>query len=189
MKKRSKETTQEFFPRAKVVKNKDALIFSKAPINKNEAFKERKQKVISEQEAAFTKERAAKTNPKAAESGKSFLHKLYRDDDEYNELKVHGGLDEDDQEVLDARDDDGMTKRKTKTIDKMNARKEKTSYSQKIDKARSRVGKLSLRKGALALFAVCEIGEDHLIVNHTRNSKGYISLIGSGLISTQFNIG
>ena len=103
------------------------------------------------------------------------MHKLYRDDDQFNELKVHGGLDEDDEELLEARaDDGGMVKRKTKTIDKMNSRKEKTSYSQKIDKAGSRVSKLSLRKGALALFAICEIGEDHLIVNHTRNSKGYI---------------
>lgn len=132
MKKRAsaKETTQEFFPRAKVVKNKDAMIFSKAPINKNEALKETKLKVISEQEAFQSHERAAKTNPKAAEKNKSFLTKLYQDDDEFDTLKVLGGLDEDDQEVLDARNQgDGLVKRKTKTIDKMNARKEKTSYS------------------------------------------------------------
>jgi hypothetical protein len=71
----------------------------------------------------------------------------------------------------------------------MNARKEKTSYSQKIDSSGSRVGRLQMRKGTLGLFAVCEIGEDHLIVNHTRNTKGYISLSGTGLSSSQFSIG
>ena len=101
----AKETTQEFFPRAKVVKDKNAMIFSKAPINKNEAFKETKAKVISDAEVSLVRERAAKTNPNAAKGGKSFLSKLYRDDDEYNELKVHGGLDEDDAEVLEARGD------------------------------------------------------------------------------------
>ena len=75
-----------------------------------------------------------------------------------------------------------MVKRKTKTI-------EKTAYSQKIDKAKSRIGKLALRKGALAMFAVCEVGDDHLIVNHTRNTKGYVSLAGSKLKSSQFKVG
>lgn len=79
------------------------MIFSKAPINKNEAFKETKAKVISDAEAQVTRERAAKTNPKTANAGKSFLSKLYMDDDEYNELKVHGGLDEDDADVIQAR--------------------------------------------------------------------------------------
>ena len=118
------------------------MIFSKAPINKNAAFSETKAKVISDAEASLTRERAAKTNPNAAKAGKSFLSKLYMDDDEYNELKVHGGLDEDDADVIEARGDNQLVKRKTKVIDKMNARKEKTSYSQKIDSSGSRVGRL-----------------------------------------------
>ena len=36
-----------------------------------------------------------------------------------------------------------------------------------------------MKKGTLALFAVCEIASDHLIVNHTRNTKGYVSLRGT----------
>jgi hypothetical protein len=33
-----------------------------------------------------------------------------------------------------------------------------------------------LKKGSVALFAICEIADNHLIVNHSRNTKGYISL-------------
>ena len=89
--------------RAKVTKNKDAIILSKAPINKNEAMKETKAKVISENNATMERERAAKTNPNAAKATRTFTSKLYQDDDEFNELKVLGGLDEDDDEVLAAR--------------------------------------------------------------------------------------
>jgi hypothetical protein len=102
---------------------------------------------------------------------------LYRDDDEFNELKVMGIVDEDDDEVKQARGE-GLLKRKSKTIDKKQI---KTAYSQKIDEAKSRIPKLLIRKGGLAMFAVCEIGDDYLIVNHTRNTKGYIPLAGSKL--------
>lgn len=57
---------------------------------------------------------------------------------------------------------------------------------------RSRVGKLQLKKGSLGLFAVCEVAADHLIVNHTRNTKGFISLKGSavtGKAEKMFKIG
>ena len=82
-----------------------------------------------------------------------------------------------------------MAKRKTKILDKMSGKSLATSYSQKIDSAHSRIGKLALKKGTLGLFAVCEIGENHLIVNHTRNTKGYIPLEGSKLTSDQFKLG
>lgn len=122
-------------------------------------------------------------NPKAEKA--SFMTKLYRDDDEYNELKVTGMIDEDDEEVMTARAD-GMIKRKTKVL----AKKEtKTAYSSKIDSAAARIPKLALRKGGLGMFAVCEVGDDHLIVNHTRNTKGYIELAGSKLKSSSFKVG
>ena len=148
-------------------------------MNKNEAYKETKAKVIAEEEDYDMKRR----NPKADKG--SFMTKLYRDDDEYNELKVQGLIDEDDEEVIEARAD-GMIKRKTKVLDK---KQTKTAYSSNIDKAASRIGKLALRKGALAMFAVCEVGDDHLIVNHTRNTKGYVSLAGLKMKSSQFQVG
>ena len=42
-------------------------------------------------------------NPKGAKKNKSFLTKLYQDDDELDELKVLGGIDENDEEVNKAR--------------------------------------------------------------------------------------
>jgi hypothetical protein len=36
-----------------------------------------------------------------------------------------------------------------------------------------------LKKGSISLFAICEIADDHLIVNHSRNTKGYVSLKGT----------
>ena len=39
------------------------------------------------------------------------------------------------------------------------------------------------------MFAVCEVGKDHLIVNHTRNTKGYVELAGSKIKSSSFKVG
>ena len=36
-----------------------------------------------------------------------------------------------------------------------------------------------MKKGSNSLFAICEIADDHLIVNHSRNTKGYVSLKGT----------
>lgn len=68
-------------------------------MNKNEAIKEIKAKVMDEQDDLEQRRR----NPKGDKG--SFMTKLYRDDDEYNELKVQGLIDEDDAEVLEARAD------------------------------------------------------------------------------------
>jgi hypothetical protein len=50
------------------------------------------------------------------------MSKLYQDDDEYDELRVLGGIDEDDEEVTEARNTnqeiEGMNRRKQKTMDK-----------------------------------------------------------------------
>lgn len=75
---------------------------------------------MQDQDVKENKERVHAKNPKAA-SG-SFLSKLYQDDDEYEELRIQGIVNEDDAEVLEARDktaSEGMVKRKTKTLEKM----------------------------------------------------------------------
>jgi len=50
------------------------------------------------------------------------MSKLFQDDDEFDELKVMGGIDEDDQEVNEARNNaaelEVMNRRKQKTIEK-----------------------------------------------------------------------
>jgi len=56
---------------------------------------------------------------------------------------------------------------------------EKTSKFQ----AESKIGKLSLKTGSVGLFAICEITPNYLIVNHTRNSKGYIPISESSSAS------
>jgi len=52
----------------------------------------------------------------------SFMSKLYQDDDEFDELRVLGGIDEDDAEVNEARNNaaelDGLNRRKQKNIAK-----------------------------------------------------------------------
>ena len=40
----------------------------------------------------------------------------------------------------------------------------------------TRLGKLQLKKDAIGLFSVCEVQKEYLIVNHTRNTKGYVEL-------------
>ena len=125
--------------------------------------------MIHTQDEEVKQARAIKMNPKEKEGKGSFMQKLYQDDDEYDQLKVMGMIDEEDQEVNDARG--SMVKRKTKIIEK-----KFTSHNDKVDTAKTRIGRLALRKGTTALFAVCEIGKDYLIVNHTRNTKGYIQV-------------
>jgi len=114
------------------------------------------------------------------------MSKLYQDDDEFDELKVHGLIDDEDEEVVNARNNTaqaGMAKRKSKRLEKG-----ETKQKSAVKSERSRIGKLALRKDSVGLFAVCEIGKDYLIVNHTRNSKGYIPL-GTQFKPEDFKIG
>ena len=110
------------------------MIFNKAPINKQAAYQETRNKVLHDQEHDDNM-RSAKQNPKGGASG-SFLSKLYKDDDEYDELKVLGLVDEEDQEVQEARDAAGslnaagMAKHKTKALDKAKGKSSKTSIPQ-----------------------------------------------------------
>jgi len=105
-----------------------------------------------------------------------FLSKLYQDDDELDNLRVVGAVDDDDEEVLEARNsvqEAALNKRKLKASDKTASAAAKIAPK---DPTKVRVGRLQLKKGALGMFAVCEVAADHLIVNHTRNTKGFISL-------------
>ena len=116
------------------------------------------------------------------------MTKLYQDDDEFDNLKVHGLIDEDDEEVNQARNQtQDMVKRKTKANEKR-ALKNNKGNALKTEKG-TRIGKLNLRKDALAMFAVCEISKDYLIVNHTRNTKGYVPLTGTEYKSDSFRKG
>ena len=104
-----------------------------------------------------------------------FMQKLYEDEDEIDELKVFGGLDEDDEQLKDAQDEkQKLMKRKEKALSKLSDNKK--SVAQKNEISKTKIPKLSLKKGSIALFAICEVAKDHLIVNHTRNMKGYINL-------------
>ena len=161
--------TQEFFPRSKAgVEKHGGFMFNKAPVNKNEARQEAKTKVLNDQEV----ERRARTSKGSGGKASGFLSKLYQDDDELDNLRVLGAVDEDDEDVREARNSMNQAvanKRMAKAASKSSAPAAKSAWSTKI-------GRLHLRKGALGMFAVCEVAPDHLIVNHTRNTKGYISL-------------
>lgn len=113
--------THEFFPRTKA-DAKDTFIFNKAPLNKNDAYQETRAKVISEREDEEEVKKSTRNNPRAAQKSMSFMSKLFQDDDEFDELKVMGGIDEDDQEVNEARNNaaelEVMNRRKQKTIEK-----------------------------------------------------------------------
>jgi len=110
---------------------------------------------------------------------------MYQDDNDLDDLRVMGGLDEDDAELKEAREDKDnqmvqQAKRKTKANEK--------DVVSKILTQAARINKLSMNRGSIGLFAICQVTEDRLIVNHTRNTKGYISLRTSQN-SKQFKVG
>ena len=173
-----KEATHEFFPRTKPSAS-SGLQFNKAPINKMEAFKETRSKVVADRDGMIE-------NKKHGRKSTTFMSKLYQDDDEFDELKVHGVIDEDDQEVNTARNEQAelMAKRKAKQLEKMGTK----TATLKVDKS-SKIGKLSLKKDSLALFAICEVNKTYLIVNHTRNTKGYVPLSAADIKEHNFKKG
>lgn len=183
--KQKKQATHEFFPRTKPQSSdskKETFEFNKAPINRNEAYKETRTKVIADREE---KDQDRLHSRKST----SFLSKLYQDDDEYDALKVHGLIDDEDDEVNEARNETAnIAKRKTKAIEKSKAKTTKQAPRLIADQA-SKIGKLDLRKDTLAMFAVCEVSKDYLIVNHTRNTKGYVPLKGTEYKSENFKKG
>lgn len=149
-------------------------MFNKAPINKNEARSEAKSKVVHDQEAVERRGKASKGRG-AASSG--FLSKLYQDDEELDNLRVLGAVDDDDEDVREARNSMPelvANKRSAKAMTK-------SAAVAKALGAAPKVGRLSLKKGALGMFAICEVAPEHLIVNHTRNTKGFISLKGTAM--------
>jgi len=79
-----------------------------------------------------------------------------------------------------------MAKRHAKDLEK--ASKLKKSVSRTADKS-TRISKLSLKKDSLAMFAICEVSKDFLIVNHTRNSKGYVPLTSADIKENNFKRG
>lgn len=47
---------------------------------------------------------------------------------------------------------------------------------------------MKFAKGSFGLFAVCEVRQDYLIVNHTRNTKGYVNIKNMS-DNSQFEVG
>jgi hypothetical protein len=174
-----KEATHDFFPRQKKMESTsgNSFEFNKAPINKQSAYAETRTKVIADREDQAE-------NRLHGRKQTTFLSKLYKDDDEFDELKVLGGIDEDDNEVTEARNEasEKIVKRKTKMQEKSAAKPIKKDKTAKI-------GKLNLKKDSLALFAICEVTRDYLIVNHTRNSKGYIQVTAKDAKENQYRRG
>ena len=130
--------TQEFFPRARSTTD---IVFNKAPLNKQVALSAAKVKAV--QKESYD-EKVARTSGGAGfgakghenAKGGSFLKKLYEDDDELDDLRVMGGLDEDDAEVKQAVNekteaDASMLKRKAKALSKMSDTKK--SVTQKTE--------------------------------------------------------
>jgi hypothetical protein len=113
--KQRKEGTQEFFNKA----SGNKFTFSKAPINKDQAMMEVKKKVFSkieDNEGALQDKEQKKSRKRSA-----FVAKLYRDDDELNELKVLGGENFDSD--LEQDDDDATRKRDLKSKSKSEVKK------------------------------------------------------------------
>lgn len=126
--------------------------------------------MLNDQEAVARRTKGGK-GPGSKASG--FLSKLYQDDDELDNLRVLGAVDDDDEEVREARNSmkqPVMNKRMAKAASKSSSAVARAAWTS------TKIGRLQLRKGALGMFAICEVAPDHLIVNHTRNTKGYISL-------------
>ena len=86
IKKVKAEGTQEFF-----AKTKNAFTFNKAPVNKGDAKIKAKQQYIekTEREETGLQDKAAKAGRKRS----AFVAKLYRDEEDLDELKVLGGDD------------------------------------------------------------------------------------------------
>jgi len=124
-----------------------------------------KQKLISNKDKPLStiKRRAAST----------FVQKLYRDEDELNDLKVLAGNENFDSDVED-KDEGVRASRKRES--KLETKQEFGAKSSKV-MSTTKVGKLKLEKGSVGMFAVNEVYPGHYaIVNHTRNVKGYINL-------------
>ena len=129
--------TQEFFPRAK--KNAD-LMFNKAPLNKNEAVKEIKEKFSGQSKPARDND---------------FLAKVYDDEDELNDLKILGAIDETDPALVKAKQskqekEQIALKRQVKAN-----RKDKEAFSNLVTKKLeldSQIERVSMAEGDVGLF-------------------------------------
>lgn len=85
-------------------------------------------------------------------------------------MKVLGG----DQFDSDVEDKDAKKPRELKAASKS---KGKQDFSGTTVAITSRIGKLNLTKGSVAMFAVSEVHKgQYAIVSHTRNVKGFINL-------------
>ena len=89
--KQAAEGTQEFF--SKAVKKDANFTFSSAPLNKDKAKEQH---------------REARADPPPSKKRSTFLNKLYRDDDDLQELKVLAGGDDAIDSDFEGKEEPGM---------------------------------------------------------------------------------
>jgi len=161
---KKKEATQEFFNKKRstsaATPNKGPaaqFTFNKAPMNKDTAKKE------------FMDDQKKREKPEKKRS--AFTAKLYKDDDELENLKILGG----DQFDSDLDEKQGA---KVKPRDAKAAAKTKQDFRGTSTAVSTiKIGRLNLTKGSVAMFAVSEFHQgQYAVVSHTRNVKGYLSL-------------
>lgn len=140
MKKVKAEGTQEFFSKAKT-----KFTFNKAPINKDDAKMAAKDKFV---------DRAEKDESVLAERSKgkkrsAFVAKLYRDDDDLDEMKVLAG-DEFDSDIDEATERKRDKKQREKSVIKTDAETEGIKISKLVSQLiHELIYHSALKKGVL----------------------------------------
>lgn len=117
----------------------------------------------------------------------AFMAKLY--DDEAlidDEMKVFDMNTIDDQDNEEEGKVTSSTKRSQKETEKKLSGKSKVRSS---EVSTNKINRLKFNIGSLGLFAISEVHPTYLIVNYTRNTKGYISLSGMTELADKLRVG
>ena len=158
-------------------------MFNAAPLNKNVAKEEIKDDI------------ATKDNNKQGKNKRSaFMAKLYEDEDAFDdEMKVfdmNAALSDDDQEESKTQKVAAQPKKRD---DKAHSKKPAVITSLKVNRLVSPFYQVDLFQkfsvGSLGLFAISEVHSNYLIVNFTRNTKGYVSLDAKDEHKPSFTVG
>jgi hypothetical protein len=122
----------------------------------------------------------------------AFVANLYKDDNELDEMKVLGGDGFDSELEKGSDDDEELDEKAIKRREAKLARKNEVKVAAKasviatsgagdasggLGSSSTKISKLTLTKGSVAMWAVSEIHDGkYAIVNHTRNLKGFLPL-------------
>ena len=102
-----------------------------------------------------------------------FMAKLYDEEAFDDEMRVFGMEDAADEEQRVIQE--GASDQETTTKKRVSKDQSKKSNKSK-EVAASKISKLNFNVSSLGLFAICEITKSYLIVNYTRNTKGFIKV-------------